>query len=390
MTRRAAGPRHDPKTGTWWFVVDIGVGPDGHRRQAKRRGFATKNEAQKAFDKLRVRAREGAYVAPSRQTVGEFLTDEWLPAVRVTLEASTWESYERNLRVHVIPAIGQVYLQALDGARLNRLYASLLLDGRKRGKGSGLSARTVRYIHTILHAALDDAVRWERAATNAASKSDPPSARAAKAPEMKTWTAEELAHFLELTAKDRYNTSWLFLATTGTRRGETLGLRWSDIDLETGYAVIRQTITAVGDKVRIAPRTKSDRPRRIELDSRTVMAMRVWRARQAQEKLLLGTAYQDAGLVFCHPDGRPFHPKRFSREFDRRLTRFGLRRIRLHDLRHTWATLALQAGIDVKVVAERLGHSSPTITWAIYQHVTPAMQSGAAEKVAGLIFGLPS
>ena len=90
--------------------------------------------------------------------------------------------------------------------------------------------------------------------------------------------------------------------------------------------------------------------------------------------------------MFCHPDGRPYHPDRFSREFDRRVARHGVPRIRLHDLRHTWATLALQAGIDVKIVSERLGHASATITWDIYQHVTPAMQSDAAERVANLIF----
>ena len=104
----------------------------------------------------------------------------------------------------------------------------------------------------------------------------------------------------------------------------------------------------------------------------------------------MGTGYDDNGLVFCLPDGRPFNPDRFSREFDRRLKRYDLPRIRLHDLRHTWATLALEAGVDVKVVAERLGHSSPTVTWQTYQHVTPAMQSGAAERVAGLIFGAPA
>lgn len=101
----------------------------------------------------------------------------------------------------------------------------------------------------------------------------------------------------------------------------------------------------------------------------------------------MGAGYRDEGRVFAHPDGRPYHPDRFSREFDRRVERHGMQRIRLHDLRHTWATLALQAGVDVKVVAERLGHSSAKITWDVYQHVTPAMQSNAAETVAGPIFG---
>ena len=118
--------------------------------------------------------------------------------------------------------------------------------------------------------------------------------------------------------------------------------------------------------------------------------LRAWRAEQAEEKLLLGSAYQDHALVFCHPDGRPYDPERFSREFSRRLTRRPftemLPLIRLHDLRHTWATLALIAGVDVKIVSERLGHSSPLITWQTYQHVITGLQTDAAERVASLIF----
>ena len=389
MSRNAA-PQKDPDTGTWWFVVDIGLAADGRRRQARRRGFPTKRAAQEALDRLRVNSRDGMYVAPTRQTFAAFITDDWLPAIRATIEESTWESYERNLRLHVFPAIGEVPLQSIDGARLNQLYASLLQTGRKIGAPGGLSARTVRYIHTIIHGALDDAIRWDRVVLNAATRADPPSARAARPPEMKTWDRLELANFLRLVADDRYYTSWLFLATTGARRGEALGIRWSDVDLDACHATIRQTITSVRDEIRIAPRTKTDRPRRIELDVGTVAALRSWRARQAQERLLIGPGYQDHDLVFCRPDGQPYNPKRFSREFDRRLARFGLPRIRLHDLRHTWATLALEAGVDVKVVAERLGHTSPMVTWTIYQHVTPPMQSGAAETVARLIFGPPN
>ena len=145
-----------------------------------------------------------------------------------------------------------------------------------------------------------------------------------------------------------------------------------------------------GREGRLLPRTKSERPRVIELDSRTVAALRTWKARQAEERLLLGDAYVEHGLVFCRPDGRPYHPEAFSKAFDRRPARFAfgdLPRIRLHDLRHTWATLALVAGVDVKIVSERLGHASPLITWQTYQHVIKGMQADAAERVADLIFG---
>lgn len=444
-----ASPRRDAATGTWWFVVDLAPGPKGRRRQAKRRGFETKKAAQEALDEIRVAARKGGYVPPARQRLGDFLVDEWLPAVRNRLDVDTWRSYERNIRVHVEPRIGGVALQSLDAVMLNRFYAELLESGRAdrtsaarspqlldraralRGNGvtlaataahlreefpqeaatitkdavagmlrrmaaprptvaAGLKPRTVRYIHTIIHAALKDAMRWSRVVVNVADRADPPSAKASKAPEMQVWTHDQLGEFLDLMQGDRYRVPLLFLATTGCRRGESLGLRWSDVDLDRAVVSIRQQLTGSGFK----PRTKSDKPRVIELDSETVAELRRWRADQARERLLLGEGYHDQGLVFCFADGRPYSPERFSREFDRRLARPPFRdvlpKIRLHDLRHTWATLALVAGVDVKIVSERLGHSSPMITWQTYQHVIVGMQTDAAERVASLIFKRPA
>ena len=444
-----ATPRRDAATGTWWFVVDLAPGPKGRRRQAKRRGFATKKAAQEALDGIRVAARKGGYVPPARQRLGEFLVDDWLPAVRNRLDIDTWRSYERNIRVHVEPRIGGVPLQSLDAVMLNRFYAELLESGRAerasaprspqlldralklRANGAtlaataahlreeypqeaatitkdavaamlrrmsgphptvtpGLKPRTVRYIHTIIHAALKDAMRWSRVPMNAADRADPPSAKASKAPEMSVWTHDQLGDFLEMMQGDRYRVPLLFLATTGCRRGESLGLRWSDVNLDRAVVSIRQQLTESGFK----PRTKSDKPRVIELDSETVAELRRWRADQARERLLLGEDYHDHGLVFCFADGRPYNPERFSREFDRRLARPPFRdalpKIRLHDLRHTWATLALVAGVDVKIVSERLGHSSPMITWQTYQHVIVGMQTDAAERVASLIFKRPA
>lgn len=396
MTRYPA-PQRDPANGTWWFVVDIASGKDGRRQQAKRRGFRTKAEAQAVMDELRVSARQGTFVTHQRQTVKEFLEKDWLPAVRRQLADSTWESYERNVRHHLVPAIGAIHLQALDGGDLNRLYTTLLESGRMRGKQMpGLKPRTVRYIHSILHSALDDAVHWRRVPLNAANQAAPPSAKSAKAPEMKTWTGQELATFLKRTGGDRYGYAWAFLATTGCRRGEALGLRWTDVNLDKGSAAIRQQVIplpkagGIGREGRIVPGTKGGEARVIELDRRTVTMLRTWRKAQAKERLALGLDYDDHGLVFPRSDGRPFHPEAFSKTFDRRVRQADfadLPTIRLHDLRHTWATLALEAGVDVAVVSKRLGHSSPVITWQTYQHVSQGMQTDAAERVADAIFG---
>lgn len=384
---RAAVPQKDPKTGTWWFIVEMPPGGDGRRRQAKRRGFRTKGEAQAALDELRVRGRRGIYVAPARQTYGEFLTNDWLPAIRTTIEASTFHSYSRNLTLHVIPRIGGIGLQQIDAGVLNRLYAELLDHGRRDGQPGGLAPRTVRYIHSIVGRSLREAMAWDRVLRNVSQAAQPPSASQAQAPEMRTWDGPTVARFLELVCDDRYYPVWLFLATTGCRRGEALGLRWKDVDLDGAKVLLRQSVNAINHKLTIKPYPKSGKARSVELDQTTVGALRAVRTRQAQERLLLGPGFVDHDLVFARPDGRPTHPEYVSMAFDRRVRRFELPRIRLHDLRHTWATLALAAGVDVKIVSERLGHASAKITWDIYQHVTPTMQADAAETVARLIFG---
>jgi integrase len=166
---------------------------------------------------------------------------------------------------------------------------------------------TARYIGTILHAALDDAVRWRRIPFNPADQADPPTASEAKAPQMRVWAGLQVRCFLELSAGDRYYWPWLFLATTGCRRGEALGLRWDDIDWERAVvSILQECIPPTkpggrGREGRIVPRTKGDKPRVVELDTATVAALRTWRARQAEERLLIGAGYQDLDLVFCRP-----------------------------------------------------------------------------------------
>ena len=176
------------------------------------------------------------------------------------------------------------------------------------------------------------------------------------------------------------------------RRGEALGLAWADLDLEVGRLSVRRTLVdllAGGVPVWSDPKTAKGR-RTVDLDARTVAVLRSHRAAQAQERLLTGAGYEQHDLVFAMPNGRPVHPERFSREFAETVARSELPRIRLHDLRHTWAVRALQAGVHAKVVQERLGHSNISITLDTYSHVLPAMQTDAAAQVAALIFGSPA
>jgi integrase len=270
---------------------------------------------------------------------------------------------------------------------LNGLYAALLADGKQSNGGGGLSPRSVRYVHTIVHRALKDAVRWGRIARNPADAADPPRAAATSRPTMTTWTAPEVRAFLEHTADHRLHAAFVVLATTGMRRGECLGLRWTDLDLDGKRASIVQTVIAVNHEVRFgSPKTARGR-RTVVLDSGTIAALREHRQRQLAERLLMGAWFTDHGLVFCRPDGGPLHPERFSRTFTDQARQAGLPLIRLHDLRHTWATRALSAGEHPKVVQERLGHAVIAITLDVYSHVTEGLHGDAASRVAGIIFG---
>jgi len=237
-----AAPRKDPTNGTWWFVVDPAPAGDGRRRQAKRRGFKTKAEAQAALDALRVASRQGTYVAPVGQTVGEFFRSDWLPAVRRRLAERTWESYERNIRHHIEPRIGQVQLSSLDGAMLNRLYvpAGERPDPRESVARAQAPDGQVRPHDHPRRAQGRRALA--PAADDPAEQATPPSSKAAKPPEMKVWTGPQLATFLDRLGDNRYRWSWLFLATAGCRRGDALGLRWQDVDFERRVVAIRQEL----------------------------------------------------------------------------------------------------------------------------------------------------
>jgi integrase len=184
---------------------------------------------------------------------------------------------------------------------------------------------------------------------------------------------------------DRLRALWVTLATTGMRRGEAAGLEWADLDLDAGRAAICRARVSVAYKVQTST-PKSERSRRsVDLDAATVTALRQHRRAQLEERLAYGPGYQNSDLVFTREDGSPPHPERISVMFQSHQAAAGLPRIRLHDLRHTWASLALAAGVSPKVASERLGHASVGFTLDTYSHVIPGLQRDAAQTVADLV-----
>jgi integrase len=364
--------KQDPARGTWTFVVDV-PGPDGRRRQVRRRGFATKAAAADAERDLLRSVRTGRRVLAARTTFGDFLRDRWLPALDADprLKPTTKAGY-RNASRHLIRHLGAVRLDVLAGDDLERLYGELRALGR--------SESLCHMVHVTAHKALGAAVRWRLVGFNPA---DDAAAPAQAAPQPKAWTSEQVGRFLDVAADDRWAPLWRLAATTGMRRGELVGIRWSDLDLDRAALTVANNITVV-DHILHDGTPKGNRARSLRLDGGTVAALRTWRRTQAGERLAMGGVWPDHDLVFTWPDGSVVHPDVVTRTYKRLVAKAGLPLLRLHALRHAWATNALRAGVDVKDVATRLGHSSTRITHDIYVAPSSDRDAAAAELVAGL------
>jgi integrase len=406
--------RGEERSGSWEYIIDVGLAAaqrcsacnkrlwierrpkvscpkcggslkeTEERRRETKAGFATQKECQAAMNKLLVAVEQQAYTTPTKASVREYLTKEWLPAVKATIRPSTYNSYVQHVECHVAPHIGSVKLQKLSGSQVNALYAKLAETGRKDGR-SGLSPLTIHHVHACLHKACKDAVRWGHIQRNPLDAADPPRKKGDGTREMQAWTKEQLKAFLEAVAGERLSPLWHLVAMTGMRRGEAIGLRWSDVDLENARLSVRRALIPINREVVVSePKTAKGR-RVIALDPGTVEVLKSQAARQLDEQTQ-SKAWVETGLVFTAQNGSALDPESVSRYWRQAVKNSMLPSIRLHDLRHTHATLALQAGIHPKVVSERLGHATISITLDTYSHAIPAMQEEAATLIAELVF----
>lgn len=366
------------RRGDSWTVRWRTETADG-RKQHSKGGFRTKKEAQEFLTDTMAAIRGGVFSEPTKVTLGEFLTQRWLPGRKLSLRPSTWSSYEVAINRHVLPHLGGVQIQQLSPDRLDRFYADL--------SATGLAPKTVRNIHVMLHKALHDAMRKNLVPRNAAEAADPPKLTRSSRSDMSTWTPEQLRDFFAGIAHHRLAAAYLLAATTGMRRGEVLGLRWADVDFIARHLHVRQTILSVNYELTYGRPKTLRGERKIALDAETIRALRSHRVAQLREMDVLGAGYRNQDLVFARENGDPVHPDYFSQTFDRTVRRLGLPKIRLHDLRHTHATLGLKAGVPIKVMSDRLGHATTAFTMDIYTHAIPAIEHEAAEQIADLVFG---
>lgn len=378
--------------GTWAYRVDLGPGPDEHgvhraRRQRYKGGFATRKEAEAARAVLLAAARDGQVVDRSRLTVGEYL-EEWLAAKVESgnLRPSSAWSYEHYVRSYLRPFIGHLRLSDLRVHHVEAAYAAVRAGNPERAKAKGRRAvgpTTQRRIHATLMSALNGAVKRRLIPLNPAVHAELPKA---SRPRVEPWSPAELGAFLDAAAQHELGVLFHVMAMTGLRRGEAIGLRWADIDLERQVLTVAQQIGEVSGRIVTGkPKTRSGEDRVVDLDGGTVGALLGHRLVQDTERATWGSAYEDLGLVFCKPGGSPLRPSQVTKTMQSIASAAGLPRKRLHDLRHGSASLQLAAGVSMTIVSKRLGHSSITITADTYSHLLEGVGRAAAEASAALV-----
>jgi integrase len=363
---------------TWTALWDTHDPETGQRRQKSKGGFRTQREAQTHLATVITHSVEGTYIEPSKQPLGGFLLEEWLPAIKPTVKQSTGRRYGRVATIYIAKRdIGAVPLRGLSPGHVNKLYAEL--------DAEGLSVATRRLVSAVLGRALGDAVRWGKVPRNVARLADPPSLPASH---VEAWSTGELRRFLAYVEGDDLFALWRLSALTGMRRGEVLGLAWECLDLDAASLRVERQLVPLDPGVYFdSPKNKRSR-RTIALDAETVAVLREHRERQLLEQDFAGDAYDHGDLVFANPLGAPILPRTASDRFLRLRKAAGVPVGTLHVLRHTHATILLTEGVPLHVVAARLGDDPKTVL-STYAHLLPHSDSGAAETAAAVIADKP-
>jgi integrase len=353
--------------GSWTIQASGGFSDSGKRIRVTRTVRGSRRDADRALTKLLHEVDTGTVVVDGRTPLERYLEDRWLPHAATRVRPTTHERYCSLLRGHVEPKIGRVRLAKLRPFHIQTVVDDMVADG--------FAPRTVGQAYRVLSAALRQGVRWQVLPTNPALAVSPPRS---DRPLLAIPDGEAVRRLLA-EADGSLRTAVLLAASTGMRRGEVAGLRWSAID-GARVSVSASLQRVHGQLVFVEPKT--DRSRRtITLPPITVEALKRWRKDQTARRLLLGEAWHDVGVVVDRGDGRPLDPAELSHAFARLCSRVGLEGVRLHDLRHAFATQLLAANVHPKVVSDALGHASTAFTMDVYSHVLPSMGEQVADAM---------
>jgi integrase len=354
--------------GMWLGAVDLGW--QGGKRQRKYVSAKTRREVVAKMRPL-VRAAESGRLSPTRTPkmsdwMQTFLTEVAATAVR----PSTLSRYEQELRLHILPDLGHLRVDKVQPHHLSSLYRRLL---------ERLSPSSVRRVHALLHRSFNVALRWGYITVNPAQLVDAPPL---PHHEIQPLSVSEARRFLTAAGDTTMHARWALAVTLGLRQGEVLGLKWDDVDLEHAVLRVRRALQrqSGGELVLVQPKTSRSR-RTVRLPPSIVESLRVHRQEQEARRDAAGNAWKDTGLVFTTRTGGPVHPRNDYRAFRALLRKAGLRRIRLHDLRHTAASLMLAKEVPARVVMEVLGHSQISLTMNTYSHVADESMQTVAERM---------
>ncbi len=351
--------------GRWEARVIVGRTPNGN---PKRRGVIgkTRKEVAEKLTKLLTDQHAGKLAeSASKATVGAHL-ELWLK-LRTDLEAASVAFY-RHMIAYITPGIGEVKLTALTPLHIEHLLADLV--------HKGLSEHTVEAVYKALNTALAQAVRWQLIPSNPVQNvKRPPRPR----PKRRVWDREQARRFLEVTRRDRLYALYLIAILTGLRRGELLGLRWQAVDFERRSLSIQHTLIFINGKrhAKDSPKTHASE-RRFSVSGEVLEALRVRRERYELERIEAGADWQDLGYVFCSRNGTGLYENTLRASFKRLMLEAGLPRLTPHEMRHTFTSLALLRGADIKEISRRLGHSTVQITLDTYQHLFPEQDEQSA------------
>lgn len=352
---------------------------NGKKTYDKIGGFKTAQAAYRARCEAIRQLETNTYVEPSKQTVAEYLMD-WLASREADgTRYNTLKQYRWLTNCHATPSLGHIELQKLSPQHIRSMYTTLL------GGEKPLSKRSVRHLHHMLHGAFSEALQMDLI-----SKNPLEAVRCPKPDdyEHQVWTPEQLERFLDEANNEQYFIAFLLLGMSGARKAEMCGLQWSDVDLDAERIFIRQTMVEKKGGIRELEATKNHRSKRpVNVDPYTVHELRRHKLRQAEEKLMMGADYQDHGLVICREDGTPAPYTTIHKQFLRAIKRAGVPRIRIHDLRHTHATILYQMQVPTKEISDRLGHVNTSTTENTYMHVADKQRKEVANNFGQAVLG---
>ena len=367
------------KDGRWEVIITVGTDPMTGKPKTKSLYGKTQKEVKEKRDAYFVAVKTGTYVEPDRTTFGTWVT-RWLdlfakPKVRM----STYAKYRINTKTHILPKLGNVELQKLTTEHIQEFYNE---------KAASLSSSVIAILHQIINGSLKQAVRQKVIINNPAENTVRPTV---KYKEISPLTSLEVTAYLETAKNERLYAAFLLDIYTGLRRGELLALRWKNVDLKAGVLTVKESLNRVEtysgktELVFSEPKTANSK-REIPLLSNIVQELKAHKARQNEEKLFFGQAYQDNDLVFTTHEGKPIEPRNFLRKHKALLKRAGLREeVRIHDLRHTFGTMLGQSGENPKNIQLIMGHADIRTTLGTYCHSTLEDKKKAIEKLAAII-----